>query len=408
MSPAKYVLIGGGVTSHEAAKQIRRIDDEATITLIGDEPYRPYNRPPLSKEFLRGDEERENLYLSPKTFYAESRIESAFGVRAQSIDRATGTVTLSNGARLDYHKLLIATGASPVRPSIPGNAKPGVYYLRTLEDAEAMAAEAKAGKRAVVVGAGFIGLEVAATLTQLGVAVRTVEAMPQIWPRFAGPELASHVQGYCEGRGIEFRLGDGVEEVLGGDRVSGVKTKSGEELPCDFVVIGVGVRPEVGLAQSAGLSVDNGIVADEYMRTVDPDIYAAGDVASFFDPTFGTTRRVEHWGHAEYAGQVAGLNMAGEETAYDMVTYVWSDIFDLHLEFGGEESGHDETVVRGNMESNEFIVLTLKNRELRSYFSVNTPAREFPVFQRFIKRKTDLTGRSAELADPTFNVRSLL
>ncbi len=408
MSPAKYVLIGGGVASQEAAKQIRRVDDEASITLIGVEPHRPYNRPPLSKEFLRGDEQRENLYFSPEAFYAETRIEPVLGVRAEAIDRANGTVALSNGRRLEYHKLLIATGASPIRPSIPGIDRRGVYTLRTIEDAEAIAAEAQSGKRAVVVGAGFVGLEVAATIAQRGVAVTSVETMPQIWPRFAGPELAAHVQGYCEQRGIVFRLGDGAEGFLGGERVTGVKTKSGEDLPCDFAVVGVGVRPNVGLAESAGLPVENGIVVDEQMRTADPDIYAAGDVANYFDPTFGLRRRVEHWGHAEYSGQVAGLNMAGEETVYDLITYVWSDIFDLHLEFAGDESGHDETVVRGNMESNEFIVLTLKDRALRSYFSVNTPAREFPVFQRFIKRKTDLTGRSLELADPEFNVRGLL
>jgi NADPH-dependent 2,4-dienoyl-CoA reductase/sulfur reductase-like enzyme len=408
VSPAKIVLIGGGVTSHEAAKQIRRVDDEASITLVSDEPHRPYNRPPLSKEFLCGDEQRENLYLSPEAFYRESRIDGILGVRAESIDRANGTVTLSNGRRLEYHKLLIATGASPIRPGLPGIDRRGVHTLRTIEDAEAIAAEALSGKRAVVVGAGFVGLEVAATLAQRGVAVTSVEAMPQIWPRFAGPELASHFQGYCEQRGIEFRLGDGVEEILGGERVSGVKTRSGEDLPCDFVVVGVGVRPNVALAESAGLPVENGIVVDEQMRTADPDIYAAGDVASYFDPTFDLRRQVEHWGHAEYSGQVAGLNMAGQETAYDLLTYVWSDIFDLHLEFAGDESGHDETVVRGSLDSNEFIVLTLKDRMLRSYFSVNTPAREFPVFQRLIKRKTDLTGRSAELADPTFNVRGLL
>jgi NADPH-dependent 2,4-dienoyl-CoA reductase/sulfur reductase-like enzyme len=203
-------------------------------------------------------------------------------------------------------------------------------------------------------------------------------------------------------------MNEKVTTIRGGGRASAVITQSGKELPCDFVCIGVGILPNVELAQEAGLEVNNGIIVDEFLRSSHPDLYAAGDIANYQDPIFGKRRRVEHWGHAEYCGQLAGQNMAGSQNKYDLLTYVWSDIFDLHLEFAGDESEHDRILLRGRFESKSFTVLYLKQNVLRAYFAVNTGSKEFPILQRLIRQKKDLAGKEAQLQDPTFLFKTIL
>jgi NADPH-dependent 2,4-dienoyl-CoA reductase/sulfur reductase-like enzyme len=199
-----------------------------------------------------------------------------------------------------------------------------------------------------------------------------------------------------------------VTEIRGQDRPSSVVTRSGKKLPCDFVCIGVGIVPNVELAYQAGLTVDNGVVVNEYLQSSHPDIYAAGDVANYQDPVFAKRRRVEHWGHAEYCGQLAGQNMAGANNTYDLVTYVWSDIFDLHLEFAGDETEHDRVLLRGRFEDKSFTVLYLKRHVLTAYFAVNASSKEFPILQRLIRHKRDLAGKELQLQDPTYAIKELL
>jgi len=407
MPSVKYLLIGGGLASAEAARQIRRVDADGSIALVSDERLLPYNRPPLSKEYLRG-EATESLEFASAADYEELRVTTVLGSAVTSLDAAASTATLENGEVYSYEQALLATGGSPVRLPVPGADLAGVYYLRDASDAEAIGAAAKEAKRAVVVGAGFIGLETAASLRQMGLDVTVIEMADAIWPRFADRNLAAHVQKLSEARGVEFLMGNPVEGFEGdGGSVSAVLA-GGTSVACDLAVVGVGIRPNTGLAESAGLEVDNGIVVDDQMRTSAPNVFAAGDVANYPDPIFEKRRRVEHWGHAEYSGQVAGANMAGEEMRYDLLTYVWSDIFDLHLEAAGDEGESDTSVVRGDMEAGSFTVLYLKADRMTAYFSVNTPAREFPVFQRLIRRKKDLVGRLDDLRNPEFNVRELL
>ena len=398
MPSVKYLLIGGGLASAEAAKQVRRVDAEGSIALVSDEAQLPYNRPPLSKEYLRG-EATEPLEFASAADYEELRMTTELGSAVTALDAAASTATLDNGEVYSYEQALLATGGSPVRLPVPGADLAGVYYLRDAGDADAIGAAAKEAKRAVVVGAGFIGLETAASLRQMGLDVTVIEIADAIWPRFADRNLAAHVQALSEARGVKFLTGNPVEGFEGdGGSVSAVLA-GGTSVPCDLAVVGVGIRPNTGLAESAGLEVDNGIVVDEQMRTSAPNVFAAGDVANYPDPIFEKRRRVEHWGHAEYSGQVAGANMAGEEMRYDLLTYVWSDIFDLHLEAAGDEGESDTSVVRGDVEAGSFTVLYLKEDRMTAYFSVNTPAREFPVFQRLIRRKKDLAGRLDDLRD---------
>ncbi len=404
----KYLLIGGGLASGQAAKHLRENDPQGPIALVGQEPYVPYDRPPLSKEFLRGEKPREALFFDPEQYFHAHGIDLVLGVAVQRLDLAQKTAILADGEAIAFEKALIATGGRPVHLKLPGGDLPGVHYLRTLDDSAAIAAQAGPGKRAVLIGAGFIGMEVAASLTQKGVQVTVIEAQPHIWARFADATIAGFFQDSCVNKGVTFHTNEMVAEIRGQGRPAAVRTRSGKELPCDLVCIGVGIVPNVEVAQQAGLKVDNGIVVNEHLQSSHPDIYAAGDVANYLDPIFGKRRRVEHWGHAEYSGQLAGQNMAGARNPYDLLTYVWSDIFDLHLEFAGDESEHDEVLLRGRFDDTPVTVLYLKQKVLRAYFAINTSAKEFPILQRLIRHKKDLTGKEAQLQDPTFAMKGLL
>jgi len=408
MENTKYLLIGGGLASSQAAKQLREADPNSSIALIGDEPYVPYDRPPLSKEFLRGQKRRDELFFDSEQYFHDNRIDLYLGLTVRHLDVFRRTVTLSNGNGLSFEKALIATGGRPVRLEIPGAELPGVYYLRTLDDSAAIAAEAGQGRRVVMIGGGFIGMEVASSLTQRGVEVSIIEAHAHIWSRFIDDTLAGFFQDYCIQRGVSFHLNQRVVEIRGHGRPSSVVTNSGKELPCDFVCIGAGIIPNVDLAQQAGLDVDNGIVVNEYLQSSHPDIYAAGDVANYLDPIFDKRRRVEHWGHAEYCGQLAGQNMAGARNKYNLLTYVWSDVFDLHMEFAGDESEHDQVLLRGRFQDRSFAVLYLKRNILRAYFAINTSSKDFPILQRLIRQKKDLTGKESQLQDPTFAIKTLV
>jgi NADPH-dependent 2,4-dienoyl-CoA reductase/sulfur reductase-like enzyme len=404
----KYLLIGGGLACSQAAKQLREVDPESRIALVGEEPYVPYDRPPLSKEFLREEKPRDALFFDPEPYFHEQGVDLVLGVAAQQLDLANKTATLGNGDTIAFEKALIATGGRPVRLKVPGADLRGVHYLRTLDDSTAIAAEAGRGTRAVLIGAGFIGMEVAASLTQRGVHVTVIEAQPHIWPRFADATLARFFQDYCAQRGVTFITNDLVAEIRGKSRPTAVITRSGKELLCDLVGIAVGIVPNVELAQQAGLAINNGVIVNEYLQSSHPDVYAAGDVANYADPVFGKRRRVEHWGHAEYCGQLAGQNMAGARNRYDLLTYVWSDIFNLHLEFAGDESEHDQVLLRGRFEDQAFTVLYLKRHALTAYFAINTGAKEFPTLQRLIRTKKDLTGKEPQLQDPTVAMKGLL
>jgi NADPH-dependent 2,4-dienoyl-CoA reductase/sulfur reductase-like enzyme len=401
------LLIGGGLASSQAAKQLRRDDPGASIVLVGGEAHLPYDRPPLSKEFLQDKKTRAELFYDPESYFTEHRIELTLGTAVERLDLADKTATLGDGRTIRFDKALMATGGRPVRLPIPGDHLRGVHYLRTIDDAESIAGEAASGRRAVIIGAGFIGMELAASLTQRGVQVTVVETAPHIWPRFADAALAQTVQRYCEGKGVSFRTQDQAAAILGGDRVASVTMKSGQDLSCDFVCIGVGIVPNVELARQAGLTVDNGVVVDEYLQASHPDVFAAGDVANYVDLLFGRRRRVEHWGHAEYTGQLAAQNMSGRAQPYDLLTYVWSDIFDVHLEFAGDESAHDQVLTRGRLEDLAFTILYLKDHRLTAYFAVNANAKEFPPLQRLIRTKKDLGGKEPQLEDPSVSLKSL-
>jgi len=408
MISTKYLLIGGGLAASQAAKQLRESDPEGTITLVSEEPYVPYDRPPLSKEFLRQEKATNDLFFDPEQYFHDHQIALRLSLAVKGLDPSTKTATLADGNTIKFEKALLATGGRPISLNLPGSTLPGVLYLRTLEDSAAIGSFAEPGKRAVVIGAGFIGMEVAASLTQRGVDVTVIEAQPHIWPRFFDASLARIFQDYFTQKGVTFHTDETVREFLGQDRVSSVLTTSGKNLVCDLVCIGIGIVPNVELARQAGLVVEDGIVVNEFLQSSHPDIYAAGDVANYPDPYFKKRRRVEHWGHAEYCGQLAGQNMAGAQNPYNLLTYVWSELFDLHLECAGDETEHDQILLRGRPQDMSFIALYLKEHSLRAYFAIDTGSKDFLSLQRLIKNRKDLSGKEVQLQDPSVPIKSFL
>ncbi|MGE3866725.1 MAG: NAD(P)/FAD-dependent oxidoreductase [Hyphomonadaceae bacterium] len=408
MREVKYLLIGGGLAAVRAAQQIRTLDADGAVLAVSDEPVIPYDRPPLSKDYLAGEKSIEAITLESADKLRDAKIEFALGHAVTKLDPAAKTATLANGEEISFAKALIATGGRPVHLDLPGADLPGIHYLRTAADADAINADAKPGKKAVIIGGGFIGLETAATLRKRGVEVTVIEALPRVWQRFGSDVLSNFVTEYCKARGVKFLFSTLVSEFRGEGRVSAVVTTEEDEIPCDLVCVGVGIRPNVELATAAGLEVDNGIVVDAQMRTSNPDIYAAGDVINYFDPIFERRHRVEHWGHAEHSGQIAGRAMAGGTETYDLLSYVWSDIFDLHFEFAGDEHEYDNLLVRGDPAANEFMILYMKAGRVTAFFSCNTPAREYSMIRRMIQRKKDMSARVGELTDTKVSLRTLV
>ncbi len=407
MDKFTYLLIGGGLASARAAKQLKSSEPGASISILSAEPHLPYDRPPLSKEFLRGEKSQQDILLEQESFYAEQGIKVLLGTRAVSLDAGLKVVSTEDGLQIEFEKALLATGGRPRRLSIPGAELEGVHYLRTVEDSKAIGKEGSRGRRGVIIGGGFIGMEVAASLTQLGAQVTVIEMAPYIWSRFLDESTASYFQRYYQAKGITILTNESVSSISGQGRVAKVETKSGQEIPCDFVCVGIGIELNDDLARVSGLEVDNGILVNESMQTSHPDIYAAGDIANYYDPIFGKRRRVEHWGHAEYTGQLAAENMAGAGKTYDLMTYVFSDIFDLHLEFAGDETEYENILIRGALEEDSFVVLYVKQNRLTAYLSVNTTPREFRPMQRLIRRKIDLSTNLDNLTDKSFDLRKL-
>ena len=419
MKSVKYLLIGAGLASQRAAAKIRERDAAGSILMVGREGHLPYDHPPLSKDYMQGKTPVEKVFLQPREFYQERAIELALGQTVDQLDAAGKTAALSGeaggspgGARpgetVRFEKALIATGGRPIPLDVPGATLPGVHYLRTLDDAEAISREASPGRRCVIVGGGFIGLELACSLTQRGVTVTLLERGERIWRRFADERLSAHIEDHCTARGVTILKNERVVRFGGNGRVSSAVTASGRELPCDFVCAAIGVLPNVELARRAGLEMDNGIVVNDRLQTSNPDIYAAGDVVNFPDPHAGRRRRVEHWGGADYGGGLAGGNMAGGSRSYDILTYVWSDLFDLHLEFAGDESPPEKIVVRGGFSDKSFAMLYLTAGRLAAYYAVNYKRKQYLPLQKLITSRLDLAGREAQLQDPAFDVSTLL
>ena len=359
-----FAIVGGGLAGAKAAETLRDEGFDGTVVLFGAEPERPYDRPPLSKGYLHGNDERDSVFIHPEQWYAKHDVDLRAGVTVDAIDPAGHTVAFG-GQTQSYDKLLLATGASP-RP---------IDILRTLKDSERLRSALGSGRRVVVIGAGWIGLETAAAAQQAGGSVTVVEPQPVALLTALGPELGGMFTDLHRSRGVQFLFGETAKEIHGdaAGRVGSVVTSGGTVIPVDVVIVGVGAVPNDGLASAAGLEVSNGVLTDAALRTSDPDIYAAGDVAYWFHPLFGRRIRVEHWGNALTGGPAAARSMLGKDVTYDPVPYFYSDQYDLGMECAGLPlpGSYDQVVYRGDREGMEFIAFWLSGGRLVAGMNVN-------------------------------------
>jgi 3-phenylpropionate/trans-cinnamate dioxygenase ferredoxin reductase subunit len=366
-----HVIIGAGLAGAKAAEALREEGFDGSIVLIGAEADRPYERPPLSKDYLRGESPRDKAFVHPESFYAEQAIELRTDTAVRRIDPSLGEVELDGGERLAYTRLLLATGARPRVLPLPGSELDGVHYLRDLGDADALAARLLPGARAVIVGAGWIGAEVAASARQKGVEVTVLEQAALPLEHVLGPEVGRIYADIHADHGVRLMTEARVEAIEGAGAVERVRMAEGETLPADFVLIGVGVEPRVELAEQAGLVVDRGVVVSDRLETSAPGVFAAGDVASAFHPFYERQLRVEHWANALNQPATAAKAMLGKPASYDRLPYFFSDQYEVGMEYFGYATDWDEVVFRGDPGRREFIAFWLKERRVVAGMNVN-------------------------------------
>ncbi len=393
------VIVGAGQAAVQAIDTLRRRGFTGSLTVVGDEPWLPYQRPPLSKKYLAGEAGRERLLLRPQQFYGQHSVEVRSGRRVEEISRREQRVRLDDGSTLAYDALLLATGARPRPLEVPGANLEGVHALRTLADADRIRAGLSAGARLVIVGGGYVGLEVAATARHLGVTVTVLEMADRVMGRVTCPAVSALYEAEHARHGVSILRNIRVRALAARNdgRVRAVLTEDGGEHPADIVLIGVGVLPVAELAAAAGLACDNGVVVDEYCRTSDPAIYAAGDCANHPSPHYGRRLRLESVDNAFEQGTSAALNLLGMTTAHDKVPWFWSDQYDLKLVIVGIGQGYDSLVLRGDPASRAFSACYLRAGELIALDSINTPKDQMAARRLIAARARPDPDR---LADP--------
>ena len=381
------VVVGGGQAAAQTVQMLRQHNYLGAITLLADEPYAPYQRPPLWKKYLAGELPRERLLLRPAAFYAEKNVTLRLGCRVAELEPAARRVRLADGRTLGYDRLLLATGSRPRRLDVPGTTLRGVHYLRTLADVDGITAELTAGARVVLIGAGFIGLEVAAVLRHRGLDVTVLEAFERVLGRAVGPEVAAFYADCHRAAGVALHCSVTVRALHGSERVTAIETTDGRQFPCDVAIIGIGVVPNVELAAAAGLPCDNGIAVDELARTADNCVVAAGDCTSH--PINGRRVRLESVPNAVHQARVAAGTLLGTPAPYAEVPWFWSDQYDVKLQIVGLSHGHDQVVLRGDPATRSFAAFYLRDGELLAVDAINSP-REFAHAKKLVAARAKI------------------
>ena len=370
MKHERFVIIGASLAGASAAAALREGGFDGTVELIGAEPQLPYNRPPLSKGYLRGQDRFEDQLVNPADYYAQHEVKLRLGVRATSVDPQRKVVSLERGEEVPYDRLLVATGGRNRSLTTPGADLPGIFQLRTVEDCDRIRAVARPGARALVIGLGFIGSEVTASLRQMGLAVTAIEGQPVPLARVLGVEVGAVLGEIHREKGVELVMEDAVAAFEGAGRVERVRTKRGRILACDLVVAGIGIVPNSELLAGAGAAVDNGVLVDALCRTSLPDVFAAGDVANHLHPLFGRLR-VEHWNNGFQQGRAAARTMLDGTQPYDYVHSFWSDQYEHLIEYVGFAARWDRVVFRGDPDSRKFLGFFLQDGTLRAAMGLN-------------------------------------
>ena len=369
-----FVIVGGGMAGAIAAQTLREEGFDGKITLLAQEPNAPYERPPLSKDYLQGKAEQDSIFVHPEPWYAEHAVELSLGSAVTSLDPASRTVTTATGERLGYDKLLLATGSKPRHLDVPGADLDGVYYLRNVEDSDRLKIKFAEAKRVVIIGAGWIGLETAAAARGAGLDVTLLVSGDLPLEHVLGPEVAPIFDELHRSHAVDLRYRTTAVELTGRQgTVTGGMLSDGTRIDADMIIVGVGVAPRTELAAAAGLKIDNGIVVDEHLRTSDPDIFAAGDIAQTYSPRLGRHIRVEHWANARRQGAVAAKAMLGQDAVDVRPSYFFTDQYDLSMEYTGDigPAGYDRVIFRRHADSNEVIVFWLYEQRIQAGMNIN-------------------------------------
>jgi 3-phenylpropionate/trans-cinnamate dioxygenase ferredoxin reductase subunit len=397
MVAERMVIVGGGLAGATAAETLRAEGFTGSLSIIGAEVHHPYLRPPLSKEYLLGKEGEEALPVVPDSWYGENDVDLRLGVEVTEIDPGGRGITMGDGSQLQFDSLLLASGAQPRTIPLPGSRLDGVTTFRTVDDSRRLRDRlSDGGRNVVMVGSGWIGMELAAAARSYGNQVTLIGLEDIPLAGAIGPELGGFFRSIHESNGVGFRLGASAAEITGGSgQATGVVSDSGELLPADTVVIAVGVVPDVSLAKAAGLDLDNGVLTDASLRTSAPGIYAAGDVANALHPFTGQHHRSEHWANALKGGKVAGKAMLGQDVVFDEIPYFYTDQFDISMEYSGFPSlAQEPPLIRGSFEKKEFIAFWLRDNRVVAGMSVNWPRSAKPGAQKVIK---ELIGSRREV-----------
>lgn len=405
MADETTVMVGAGLTSARAVEALREAGNEDRVVLIGSESHPPYERPPLSKDYLRGERD-EPTWALDRNWYDEHNVELKTGRTVTMVHPADHQVLVDGGDPVTWSKLLFATGAEPRKIGIPGHELDGIHYLRDVESSDSLGAAIRDGSaRVVVVGAGWIGSEVAASARQKGCDVTVIEPAAVPLERVLGQEMGGFYRDVHIRQGVEFHFGTGVEVFEGSGAVERVRTSDGKTIEADLVVVGIGVIPRTALAEEMGVDCDNGILTDASLRTNVPGVFAAGDVANAYHPFYDRRIRVEHWANATRQGRAAGRALAGGEVSYEEIPYFYSDQYDVGMEYVGYASGEDELLVRGDVKSGEFIAFWLKDDRIAAGMNVNVWDVSDTI-RDLIKARVEVDRKV--LADPATDLKSLL
>ena len=401
----KIVIAGAGQAAIQSAVSLRKFGYEGSITIIGEESHPPYQRPPLSKDYLLGKTQLDRVYLKKETFYEENKIDLIINTKVKSIDRKRKTVSLSNKENLDYGKLIIAVGSRVRKLDVPGVDKNGIHYLRGLDDANALKENLKEGKKLVIVGAGYIGLEVAAVAASLKIETSVIDIADRVMSRTVDPLISDYYHSLHVNNGVNIHLKHGLKSITGKGNVEKVFCTNNLELDADIVVIGAGVIPNDELALTAGLACKNGIVVNEFGQTEDKNIYACGDCTNHPNKILGRRLRLESVHNAMEQSKVVASSIMGLEEPYNQVPWFWSDQYDHKLQIVGLSGDHDEVVMRGSKSERSFLLFYLKNKEIIAVNAINS-SKEFLISKKLVANKVRIS--SDIISDQSSNLNELL
>jgi NADPH-dependent 2,4-dienoyl-CoA reductase/sulfur reductase-like enzyme len=386
MNHSNIVILGGGMVAGYAAKQLVELGlPKGELAILSADNAIPYERPPLSKGFLAGKDSEDSIKINPDDFYKKQGIDLRLECRVAFVDLKRKRLILEGGDEFGFQKLIIATGARPRTLNIPGSKLQNLFYLRTLNDSKNIRNAAEKAKHAVVIGGGFIGMEVTAVLAQKGIDVALVLNDDRVFKKLFSPEMSSFFETYYAARGVRLIKSMSVTEFRGGGGVSSAVLRDKQTIPCDLVLAGIGVQPAIEVVTNSGLEVGDGILVNEYLQANHPDIFAAGDVANYQDVVFEKRRRVEHWDNAVSQGQYCARSLMGDRAPFRHVPYFFSDVFDLSYEYWGDSSGADQVVHRGDLSSNSFSVWWVRQQRLVAAFTMNRPDEERDLAPKWIE-----------------------